>query len=61
MKNARQLLRMSNRLVPLEMQIHLPVIGATLLIFGSPKLIFVFQNWQGKNYFLSFSKYHYGL
>ena len=54
MKNARQLLRMSNRLVPLEMQIHLPVIGATLLIFGSPKLIFVFQNWQGKNYFFRF-------
>ena len=51
---------MQNRFVQLEMQIRLPVIGATLLTCGLRKLIFVFQNWQGKNKTL-FTQYHYGL
>ena len=52
---------MQNRLVQLEMQIHLPVIGATLLTFGSQKLIFVFQNWQGNSNFLSITNYYYDI
>ena len=61
LQNVPQLFRMQNQLAQLEMQIHLPVIGATLLTFGLQKLNFVFQNWQGNSNILSITNYYYDI